>query len=180
MQGPTLTKYKTARLAGAIAKHLLTAVPGAVTRSLRSANKTTSRTGSLEHYLIRFLLHNLIDLVAICLSLVIDQFLAAFKVVFGDYLVFFLLLEMFDRVSSDIPYVHFGLLAGLLGLNHKLLSSLPAQRRDIQSDDLPVDNRGDAKVAALDGLFDLLNRARIERLDNYHIELRRSQSRHLL
>src|SRR3989339_1707120 len=106
------------RLAGAIAKHPLTAVPDAVTRSLRSADKTTCGAGSLEHYLVRFVLYDLIDLVAIYFSLVIDLFLAVIKVVFGDYLVFFLLLEMLDRVSSDIPYVHFGLFAGLFGLKH--------------------------------------------------------------
>jgi hypothetical protein len=68
--------------------------------------------------------YNLIDLIGILLGLIIDKFLAALKVVFGDNLVFLLLFELLDSIPPDIPDANLSLFARLLALRNELITTI--------------------------------------------------------
>ena len=110
------------------------------------------RPGSVEHDLVGFVFDDLVNFVGVLLGQVVNLLFAVGQVVFRDGLIFLLLLEMLDCVSSDVANGDFALLAGLLDLLDELSSSFLAEWGDIEPDEFPVDDRREAQVAVLDRL----------------------------
>src|SRR5262249_39301433 len=128
----------------------------------------------LLHDLRNFLVRGVLGLGLVGVGQFLHLLLTRIPLVLGHLLRLLGGLEGLVAIPADVADGALGFLGELLYAGGHLLSLLAAHGRDGQADDLAVALRRQAQAAGLDGLFDLLDAAGVERADEDLLRVRRA------